>query len=107
MGRSKGPSAHERWAHLRFSVIGQLLAAPPPRGQLRFELERLAARTWQHPITGERVHFALSTIERWLSAERIVLRSGTAGRHIFPHECRPLLRITLALYRSAISSAMS
>src|SRR6185437_2061680 len=55
MGRSKDPSVHERWAHLRFSVIGQLLAAPPPRGELRVELKRLAARTWQHPITGELV----------------------------------------------------
>jgi hypothetical protein len=71
MGRSKDPSVHERWAHLRFSVIGQLLAAPPPRGELRVELKRLAARTWQHPITGEPVHFALSTIERWLLRSRI------------------------------------
>ena len=70
MGRSKDPSVHERWAHLRFSVIGQLLAAPPPRGQLRAELERLASRTWQHPITGERVRFALSSIERWLLRAR-------------------------------------
>src|SRR6185312_4112682 len=70
MGRAKDPSVHERWAHLRFSVIGQLLAAPPPRGQLRAELERLASRTWQHPITGERVRFALSTIERWLLRAR-------------------------------------
>lgn len=70
MGRSRDPSVHERWAHLRFSVIGQLLAAPPPRGQLRAELERLAARTWQHPVTGERVRFALSTIERWLLRSR-------------------------------------
>jgi len=26
---------HERWARLRFSVIGQLLAAPPAKGALR------------------------------------------------------------------------
>ncbi|MGH8299464.1 MAG: IS481 family transposase [Steroidobacteraceae bacterium] len=70
MGRAKDPSVHERWAHLRFSVVGQLLAAPPPCGQLRAELERLAARTWQHPITGEHVRFALSTIERWLLRSR-------------------------------------
>jgi len=70
MGRSEDPSVHERWAHLRFSVIGQLLAAPPPRGQLRAELKQLASRTWQHPITGEPVRFALSTIERWLLRSR-------------------------------------
>jgi hypothetical protein len=28
----------ERWAHLRFSVVGPLLAAPPERGALQAEL---------------------------------------------------------------------
>jgi hypothetical protein len=50
---------------LRFSVIGQLLAAPPGKGELRSAIEELAARTWQHPSTGEPVRFAFSTIERW------------------------------------------
>ncbi len=58
-------SSHERWARLRFSVVGQLLAAPPPKGMLRTELKRLAARQWRHPITGEPTRFGLSTIERW------------------------------------------
>jgi hypothetical protein len=70
MGTSKHASVHERWAHLRFSVVGQLLAAPPPQGELRAELRKLAARTWQHPVTGEPVRFALSTIERWLLRAR-------------------------------------
>jgi transposase InsO family protein len=70
MGTSKHASVHERWAHLRFSVVGQLLAAPPAQGALRAELEKLAARTWQHPVTGEPVRFALSTIERWLLRAR-------------------------------------
>ena len=56
---------HERWARLRFSVIGQLLAAPPQKGALRGELEKLAAREWRHPTTGEPVRFGTSTIERW------------------------------------------
>jgi putative transposase len=63
-------SSHERWAHLRFSVVGQLLAAPPPKGSLRAELKRLAAREWRHPITGDPVRFGLSTIERWLRRAR-------------------------------------
>jgi transposase InsO family protein len=46
-------------------VVGQLLAAPPAKGELRGELERLAARTWRHPTTGEPVRFGVSTIERW------------------------------------------
>jgi L-fuconolactonase len=66
MNTSKYASVHERWAHLRFSVIGQLLAAPPPKGELRAEIDKLAARTWQHPVTGEPVRFAASSIERWL-----------------------------------------
>ena len=63
-------SHHERWAHLRFAVVGQLLAAPPPKGELRAELERLAARQWPHPITGLPVRFGVSTLERWFHKAR-------------------------------------
>ncbi|MBV8420831.1 MAG: hypothetical protein JOZ26_12555, partial [Hyphomicrobiales bacterium] len=62
---TRGRRGHERWAHLRFSVIGQLLAAPPDEGELRAAIEGLAARTWRHPTTGEPVRFGFSTIERW------------------------------------------
>ena len=70
MSASKHASLHERWAHLRFSVVGQLLAAPPPKGELRAEIAELAARTWHHPTTGEPVRFGFSTIERWLYRAR-------------------------------------
>ncbi|MGH8229394.1 MAG: hypothetical protein ACREU3_16100 [Steroidobacteraceae bacterium] len=70
MPGAKEGSTSERWAQLRFSVVGQLLAAPPPRGALRAELERLAAKSWRHPISGEPVRFARSTIERWLHRAR-------------------------------------
>jgi hypothetical protein len=60
------PTVHQRWAHLRFSVVGPLLAAPPPHGQLQEQLEKLAAKEWLHPATGEPAHFGLSTIQRWL-----------------------------------------
>jgi putative transposase len=70
VSKRRDPRVHERWAHLRFSVVGQLLAAPPPKGELRRELIELAARTWQHPTTGEPVHFGLSTLERWLRRAR-------------------------------------
>jgi putative transposase len=56
---------HDRWAHLRFAIIGPLLAAPPTPGALQEALTALAARTWQHPTRGEPVRFARSTIERW------------------------------------------
>jgi transposase InsO family protein len=70
MSAAKHAAVHDRWAHLRFSVIGQLLAAPPPRGELRAELEKLAARPRQHPITGAPVRFGVSTIERWVLRAR-------------------------------------
>jgi putative transposase len=63
--QARSPRVHERWAHLRFSVIGQLLAAPPPKGELRAAIEALAARQWRHPTTGDPVRFSFSTIERW------------------------------------------
>ena len=64
--QARGPRVHERWAHLRFAVIGQLLAAPPPKGELRAAIEALAAHQWRHPTTGDPVRFSFSTIERWL-----------------------------------------
>jgi transposase InsO family protein len=57
--------SHERWARFRFSVVGPLLAAPPERGQLQSQLEKLAAQKWRHPINGQWVQFGLSTLERW------------------------------------------
>ena len=61
----RGPRAHERWAHTRFSIVGQLLAAPPGKGALKAAIAELAARTWQHPTSGKPVRFGFSTIERW------------------------------------------
>jgi putative transposase len=57
--------SHEQWARFRFSVVGPLLAAPPQRGQLQAQLEKLSAQPWRHPIGGQWVQFGLSTIERW------------------------------------------
>jgi len=62
--------SHERWARFRFSVIGPLLAAPPDRGDLQEQLKSLAAKKWHHPISGQRVQFGLSTIERWFYRAR-------------------------------------
>lgn len=60
-----GDTLHARWARLRFAIIGPLLAAPPRRGELKHQLEALAAREWTHPITGRSTRFGYSTIERW------------------------------------------
>ncbi|MDI7268056.1 MAG: DDE-type integrase/transposase/recombinase [Myxococcota bacterium] len=60
----------ERWAHFRFSVIGTLLAAPPPEGELWSRIEELAAKEWAHPIDGRPHRVGASTIERWYYAAR-------------------------------------
>jgi hypothetical protein len=52
----------ERWARLRFAIIGPLLAAPPDDGDLHEALNAFAAKTWRHPFTGVDVRFACSTL---------------------------------------------
>jgi len=85
MQDDKRQRARDGWARLRFAIIGPLLAAPPRRGELHQEIGRLAAKTWQHPHTGEPVRFGRSTIERWLYAARAsrdpVATLGRAVRH--------------------------
>lgn len=59
-------SAHELWARFRFTVVGPLLSAPPPEGELEAALRALAQRDWRHPTQpGKRKKFGFSTIERW------------------------------------------
>jgi putative transposase len=65
MTEDEKTNRHQQWAHLRFSIIGPLLAAPPARGELQAELEKLAAKAWLHPVTEEPVRFGVSTIQRW------------------------------------------
>lgn len=67
MGEAKetGTSVQDRWARLRFAVVGPLLSAPPAAGELARELTRLAEKVWHHPVSGEPVRWARSTIERW------------------------------------------
>ena len=70
MSHQEQARPHDRWAHLRFAIVGPLLAAPPAQGELKSELERLAAKEWLHPILERPARFALSTIERWYYAAR-------------------------------------
>ncbi len=66
MPKRDEPRSHDAWASLRFAIVGPLLASPPrERGELRSALQDLAGQSWCHPITGEPVQFAASTIERW------------------------------------------
>ena len=70
MSESPRPPVHERWAHLRFAVVGPLLAAPPARGELQAALEALAEKSWRHPVSDAPTRFGVSTIERWYTQAR-------------------------------------
>ena len=59
------PPERDRWARLRFLVIGPLMAAPPAPRQLGAAFLALAAKTWRHPVSGLDVRFGASTLERW------------------------------------------
>ena len=100
-----------RWAHFRFMVVGPLLAAPPERGELQEELDRLATKKWCHPITGEWLHFGASTIERWYYQVRKERRDpvGALGRKIredrgkFPSLSDELRQAIDAQYRAHLN----
>ena len=64
------PPKRDRWARLRFAIIGPLLAAPALPRELHGALKLLAAKTWRHPVSGLDVYFSVSTIERWYYAAR-------------------------------------
>lgn len=56
----------QQWAQFRFSVMGNLLSCPPPKGQLQKAIGRLAEQTYQHPTDpNRRISIGASTIERW------------------------------------------
>ncbi len=89
-------SAQELWARFRFTVVGALLSAPPPEGELEAALKALAEREWHHPTqAGKRTKFGFSTIQRWYYLAResptpiVALRRdlrGDAGRTRAVHE---------------------
>ena len=60
----------DRWARLRFAIVGPLLAAPPAAGELHAALNLLAAKAWRHPFTGLEIRFGCSTLERWYYAAK-------------------------------------
>ena len=70
MTTGNDPRHRDRWARLRFSIIGPLFASPPAPGALQAALAALAERDWRHPVTGVPVRFGVSTLERWYYAAR-------------------------------------
>lgn len=107
MNDSHSISSHERWARLRFAIIGPLLAAPPPRGELHQVLGELATKQWSHPLTAQPVRFGRSTIERWYYLARAspdpvaALRTKRRGDAGCPRRCAgALLEALQAQYRA-------
>lgn len=64
------PPRRDALARLRFAIIGPLLAAPPAPGALHKALQKLAATTWRHPLSGQDIRFGVSTLQRWYYASR-------------------------------------
>ncbi len=91
----------DHWARFRFSIIGPLLAGPPEEGDLRITLRHLAEKTFKHPISGQPVTFAVSTIERWFYAARNSNNPIVALRRRVRSDAGTHRRLTLAL-RTAI-----
>jgi putative transposase len=96
----------DRWARLRFAIIGPLLAAPPAAGDLHDALKVLAAKAWRHPFTGLEIRFAVSTIERWLYAAKkagdpVQALRNQVRRDIgrFPSLSAEAVQVLTALYR--------
>lgn len=89
------PSKRDRWARLRFSIIGPLLAAPPAPRELQAALQALAQKTWRHPVSGLDVRFGVSTLERWYYAARRsadpvgALKNRLRARHRPVSQCDP------------------
>jgi transposase InsO family protein len=107
----KKPSTHERWAHLRFSVVGPLLASPPAHGELQTELETLAAKSWLHPTTNLPMRIGLSTLERWyyqakksqidpVGVLRRKIRSDLGSQAAMPEALKQALRAQYAAHKS-------
>lgn len=105
MNPVKDPSKRDRWARLRFVIIGSLLAAPPESGALHSALALLAAKTWRHPTSGLDVVFGVSTLERWYYAARkaddpvATLRNRLRARLHFPSLSQTVIDTLTQQYR--------
>jgi len=101
MNSNDASGLSERWARLRFAVVGPLLASPPPAGKLRAELGRLAEREWDHPCGTGPVRFSASTIERWYYQARAADHDPVGALKRRPRAMSPaLLEALRAQYRA-------
>jgi putative transposase len=94
--QSKGQD-RDRWARLRFSIVGPLLAAPPGVGELHGALLALSDKSWCHPVTGLPVSFGSSTIERWYYAARAAADPVAALKTRVRADCGQQRRLSAAI----------
>jgi len=52
--RQKIKTGGAHWGQFRFSVTGELLSRPPPKGRLQPAFQRLAQKNYQHPPDANR-----------------------------------------------------
>ena len=90
----------DRWARLRFAIIGPVLAAPPAHGELRAALERLAQRRWKHPINGTVLCFSYATVERWYYLARGAQDPVAALRRRRRNDAGRARRLSLAVIQA-------
>jgi len=101
--------AVRRMALLRFAIIAELLAAPPPQGELAAAIRQLAGRTWSLP-DGSPTRFAFATIEHWfykakdaadpIAALTAAPRADRGSRKAIDDELLAALRRQYALHPS-------
>jgi putative transposase len=90
----------DRWARLRFTIIGQLLATPPPKGMLRGELAALAQKRWSHPVNATAIRFSFSTLERWYYAARHAIDPVAALRRHARDDAGAFRQLSAALIQA-------
>jgi len=71
----------DRWARLRFAIIGPLLSIPPESGMLKKQLEELGTKQWQHPVNGSTLRFSVATLQRWYYTAKNARDPIVALRH--------------------------
>jgi len=90
----------DRWARLRFAIIGPLLAAPPKAGALRQALAALATKHWTHPVNATAVRFSFATLERWYYGARQASDPVAALRRRARQDAGQFRRLSAALIQA-------
>ena len=70
MTKDQNLPRNQRWAQVRFAIVGTLLARTPARGALRDQLMALSSQIWNHPVSNMPVRFSFGSIRRWYYAAR-------------------------------------